>query len=216
MKYSKTCIIFDFDFTLTEKSLDDTLNHNKISTGERIVTRSDQDKNAFVNDLFGGYHRLYILKKFLRNVFNKHIDLHISCHNRLKDIIFALETADLLQYFKTIHSVVDKTIQQNFLIVHHVYYPYNKDRFVFDTLHQDYTNVIYIDDNQSYHHMLKSLLDNCIEHATYDIGRIQIDDVAKKYTFIKTLKQKGDGMFNLELRILNNLLCKDSLNSLRS
>ena len=207
MTYSKTCIIFDFDFTLTEKSLDETLSHNKISSSELNVI-SDEKKNEVVNTIFGGYHRLYILKKFLRNAFNKHIDLHISCHNHLKDIIFVLEEADLLEYFRTIHSILDKTIQQNFLIVHHVYYPYSKDRFVFDTLHQDYIHVIYIDDNHNYHNILKPLLDNCIEHATYDIGRIQIDDVVKKYTFIKTLKHNGAGLYNIELRILNNL-CKD-------
>lgn len=232
---SNTCIVFDFDCTLTNEHLyyllhdtdnfikmynirDKTEIYDMANTIKSIYsvdnTKIDCDiilpksiTKKFIDTIFGGSSRIKILDKFLKKCIKQNIDLYISSRGYLRDIITSLKITNLLKYFKSIHSTLDKTIYQIDNQIKTIDYNSGKEFFILNILNH-YTNVLYIDDTLTEHERLKNIFVLKNSGTGYELYSTLIDNVTKYYAFINTLTKNGSGIATTEIDIIKMLINK--------
>ncbi len=223
----KSCIIFDFDCTITQKHLYYLLNESKVFMSMYNVpeenhnevyelaskinngnTLTDNQTTQFINLIFGGTERLAMLKNFLSKCLNNGLDLYISSRGFLSDITQSLLIVGLLNYFCCIHSTLDKAI----------YYPYfnkkikfdhGKDIFIMNLMDGafmgQYDNLFYIDDTHTEHKKLCTIFNVINKENDIDIATIVSNGVIKYYTFIGSIiKDVGGGISNTDIKLFES------------
>ena len=147
-------VVFDFDETITQNHLFKSL--HPFSKGVRPPVF---DKDWTINYIFGGPKRIEELKLFFKEFLLHDIDLAISSHGKMNEIVKALRFADIepKEYFKYIHGTHDNEIWNTSLNEGNIkrFFASNKKDFIEGQLQSTdaYGHVIFIDDDEPHGRM---------------------------------------------------------------
>lgn len=129
--------------------------HNRL----RALLMENQD--LLLNLIFGGKHRLSLIKLFLQSLIDAEYDLYISSRGMTEDIIKIMDLFDLSKYFKEINANVRTHTHAR------AGTNVGKVDFILGLAKNGYEEISYVDDCNHEHTKLSKLIDSKILYNYY-------------------------------------------------
>ena len=147
--HKKQIVVFDFDCTLTKEHLWKNLyEYPRHKKQHKLFLSGSEDARSWVRNFIFGETRITLIRNFLSLITSQGIDIAISSHGNVEDIIRALIYVDIdVNLFKYIHGREELyNIDKKNIID----FQFEKHHFIcsFLSIDQTYDHIIFIDDDE--------------------------------------------------------------------